>query len=150
MVKLRVPERLPWARLYRDPFQSKKLTFWIPNVNPNIVSALAPVLSIFFIVVWVANEWMGIGYLIIILWLDWLDGTIARKYNRVTTTGWFVDTISDRLSELAILVPLGGFWSYLVAVNFALSVISWYTKKNLVLWLRFIALLYLVYLAIWV
>jgi len=47
---------------------------------------------------------LGLIFLFIIVWLDWLDGYLARRLNISSNIGGLLDTLSDRITENLFLV----------------------------------------------
>lgn len=56
----------------------------------------------------VLNEYDGIAVLVLMVsgFTDWLDGTIARRWNQMSRVGQLLDPMADRLYILATLVGL--------------------------------------------
>ncbi|MDZ7798549.1 MAG: CDP-alcohol phosphatidyltransferase family protein [Patescibacteria group bacterium] len=138
-------EKLKMVRKLREI-----IDFWIlklpwPNINPSYITILAIPLSIAFIFSWADHKILAIVILFFVIIFDWLDGVVARKYNRASYKGWLIDTITDRFSEGIIFIFFGGAWFYLFLVNVILNIVSGFFKKNLILPLRLIFYLYLIF-----
>jgi CDP-diacylglycerol--glycerol-3-phosphate 3-phosphatidyltransferase len=73
----------------------------------------------------VALGHISIGGIIVLIFapLDILDGTMARLRGEVTNLGGFVDSVSDRYSELMLL---GGLVYYFLSQNNALATMATY------------------------
>ncbi len=115
-----------------------------PDINPKYVSLVSVLVSIpvlFF------KEPLTLAIIIfIILYLDSLDGHIARKYNRRSKEGHITDIAGDRFSELLIFF-FNPFLLMLVYINIMLSIYN-VKKETYILPLRHVYLLYLVYLVL--
>ena len=77
---------------------------------------------------------------------DWLDGIIARHHHRASEKGWFIDVITDRISEGIIFSIFFWPWFYLFILNILLNFISYFIKKNLTMPLRFAFFIYIIIL----
>jgi phosphatidylglycerophosphate synthase len=141
------PHILAKFRQYTDYWPSK---LPLPKVDPNFISFLSCIFSLFFLIIWQTDfpQKIPISFtcLIFSLMLDWLDGLIARKHKIASEKGWLMDTASDRLSEIFILLSFPFFpWLYLVFWNILLSFISYLTKKQFTMHLRLFFLIYFVF-----
>lgn len=94
-------------RLLAKPFVN---FFYFFNIHPNLVVLLGLLLSI------ISSFLLSIGYLnyagflyILVLILDHADGQLARKANKVSELGAYLDTISDRIRTPVFFV---GIWFY--------------------------------------
>ena len=66
------------------------------NVDPNLISIFGIVLNyVWFIFLYNGFKWTGLTILIIRMICDSLDGMVARKYNKKTRLGGFLDTLGD-------------------------------------------------------
>ena len=84
--------------------------FYFFNIHPNLIVLLGLLLSIS------SSFLLSIGYLsyagflyILVLVLDHADGQLARKANKVSELGAYLDTISDRIRTPVFFV---GIWFY--------------------------------------
>ncbi len=59
----------------------------------------------------------------LVYFLDLLDGAMARLGNQVTSRGGYLDHLSDKLNNLAVLIVLYGLTGY--QFNFFLFFICW-------------------------
>ncbi|HSW88916.1 MAG TPA: CDP-alcohol phosphatidyltransferase family protein [Candidatus Saccharimonadales bacterium] len=89
----------PKFEKYLDPL-AKKLAF----ANPNTLTLIGSIPSLFFFVS-VINHW----YLLALIsffgyFFDLIDGMIARKYNKVTNFGGFLDSTIDRVSDFLTIM----------------------------------------------
>jgi len=123
------------------------LSLPLPKINPDIVSALSVILSIFFILY--SNLTYQIIMLVLIIFLDWLDGLIAKKHQyrkneKEKEKGWMIDVFADRLSEGIISIIYFMPFFFLFFINCILSLWSYKSKKHFILPVRAILLLYLI------
>lgn len=136
------PVKFNWVIKLRDRADQLLIFLPLPNLNPNIVSMLSvlAMMMIFF----VSNLYQVLFFVILSIFLDWLDGTIARKYNRINESGYIIDALCDRASEGVIAIVLFYPWFYLFVLNLILLFISWQRKINLLMPLRLIFLLVII------
>jgi archaetidylinositol phosphate synthase len=107
-------------------FRSTATIFYKIGLTPNIVTVigfLLTVLASIFYAAGLANIgiWAGCVTAIIVgSYFDALDGAMARKYARVSRVGGILDSILDRLGEIAIyaglaigniILPLLALWA---------------------------------------
>lgn len=115
----------------------------LPNINPDIVS----ILSVFTMVIafMYPTDWWIFLFVFISMILDWFDGVIARKYNRASRRGYWVDMICDRAGEgiIAIYSPL--LWLPLFILNLLLILINHKTRVHFVLPIRVTFLIFLIF-----
>jgi len=80
------------------------------GLTPNSVTLIA-LLGNFIAAILISLGWIQIGGFLVLLMgpLDAVDGTMARLRNQVSPFGAFLDSISDRYSELMVL---GGLLIY--------------------------------------
>lgn len=85
--------------------------------------ALVPFFVVFMLYDFTAyNRLIALGLFLIATITDKLDGTIARKYNMITSFGKFMDPIADKLlvcSALVCLTALGEIPAWVVIVIIA-------------------------------
>jgi len=117
-----------------------------PNINPSIITLLAIPFSIAFIFLWEDHKVAAIVVFFLILLSDWLDGIIARQHKRASKKGWFIDTITDRVSEGIIFLVFFWPWFYLFLLNIILNIFSYFVKRNLILPIRSVFFLYIIIL----
>jgi len=91
---------------YKKPSVEKYLEPFVglfKNVNPNVLTLLGSIPSLLFFV-FLIMHWY---FLAIIAFagsiFDLIDGMIARKYNKVTAFGGFLDSTLDRVSDFFII-----------------------------------------------
>lgn len=119
----------------------------LPQIHPDVISALSLILSVFF--VFYNNVLYQILILAIVLILDWLDGLVAKKYQYRKSEiekerGWMVDVFTDRLSEGIISIIYFMPFFPLFSLNCFLSLWSYKSKKHFILPVRQVLFLYLV------
>lgn len=114
----------------------------LPKINPNIVSGMSIIASLLFVLVFRYNPLASFMILFLVLVLDLLDGLIAKKYGLQSEEGYIVDVASDRLSEGIIFSVFFLPWFYLFALNNALTLWSFNSRRHIVLPLRHVFLLY--------
>lgn len=79
---------------------------WIWNI-PNALSLLRIVLAPVFLVLYLTrlDRW-AFGVLVLSGVTDALDGFIARRYHQITDCGKLLDPISDKLTQIAVVIAL--------------------------------------------
>ncbi len=131
---------------FRKKVDAIGLALPLPNINPNVVSGLSVITSMFFVLSLNLHLLFPLIFLLITILLDWFDGLIAKKFGRVSEEGYFVDIVSDRLSE-GIMFSIFFFpWFYLFTLNCLLTMKSATGKKHVVLPLRHIFVIYVIWL----
>ena len=113
-------------------FQSSSRLFHQAGISPNGLTSIGFLLSVvasFFYWGGLSGwEWIGaILVLIIAGYFDAVDGAMARKYSRVSRFGGVLDSVLDRVSEIALYAGLvaGGLvlvWVGLWALTASLMV----------------------------
>ena len=89
----------------QKPLIEKFLTPFIglSKVNPNALTLLGSIPSLLFFV-FVIKGWYLLALLAFVgNMFDLVDGMIARKYNKVTAFGGFLDSTLDRVSDFLII-----------------------------------------------
>ncbi len=113
------------------------------DLDPNHISRLSVVVSVFFLFAQSALQQALVIF--IVLLLDLYDGLAARKYGKESKNGLIVDHACDRMSELVIFIRTP-YLLFFVFANVLLSVLK--IKKGYpVLPLRHIYMLYLLWIA---
>jgi len=111
------------------------------DLSPNRISWLSLFLSIFVSLLFRSNLLVhGIIALFAVLFLDALDGFLARKKGLDSFDGLVVDASCDRMSEFIIFYP-SPLWIVLTAVNCYVTVLRLKNKKILILPLRHLFLI---------
>src|SRR5216117_4219217 len=113
-------------------FQSSSKLFYRAGFSPNSLTVIGFLLSIVASTFYWGGlsglEWAGsILVLLIGSFLDAVDGAMARKYAKVSKFGGVLDSVLDRLGEIAVNVGLAAgalisFWLALWAMSAALMV----------------------------
>lgn len=90
-------------------FVSKKILTRIPNsITPNLIVYFGFILFLFFpILLFYDLKIISIVLLIFVVFLDHLDGDLARFRNETSSYGAKIDMISDRLRGLIMAISLG-------------------------------------------
>lgn len=77
------------------------------KINPNIISVLTLIPAIIFIFLITNKQFiLGVIFILISLFLDMIDGAVARKQNKTTNFGIFLDPIMDKIVEFLIYLGL--------------------------------------------
>ena len=118
---------------------------FLSELSPNLISGLGLLLS-FAVYYFLSREMMGASILTLsaALFLDVMDGVIARAQGKASEEGWVVDVAVDRVSEALISLALSRLVVLVVAFNVALSLYSHMSKRHLILPVRQALLLALV------
>ena len=97
------------ARRVLDPVVNALASF---GISPMLVSAFGLALSIWGAIVVARGSLLGGGMFLLLAGLcDVLDGDLARKLDRASTFGAFIDSMLDRVSEFAYF---GGILIYVI------------------------------------
>lgn len=99
-----------------------------PNIPPNFVTSLGfltgPLAGYFL---WKGEFLVALAFIFLNAASDLLDGTIARKFGKVTLKGSLLDDLADRVSDISISIGLGAsFGSPLGAFSAIFLVLSSY------------------------
>lgn len=88
---------------------SKKLLTKVPQfISPNLLVYSGFLLFLIFPVLLVFDfKIISIVLLVLVVFLDHLDGDLARNRNETSSYGAIIDTISDRLRGLILVLSLG-------------------------------------------
>ncbi|MDI6806388.1 MAG: CDP-alcohol phosphatidyltransferase family protein [Candidatus Aenigmarchaeota archaeon] len=114
------------------------------KLSPNRVSWLSVVISIFvYFSLQKSLLLIGILLLLFVLFLDALDGFLARKKKVESFKGLVVDTSCDRLSEFIIFFP-SKLWIMLAIINVYVTLGRLKNKNIFIIPLRHIFLILLV------
>ena len=114
--------------------------------NKNNISGLSLVCSLVFYLL-ISKRMMMIwciAVLILVLFLDVLDGSVARVKGQASSEeGWIVDVSVDRMSEALMSLALSRVYILLVISNIGLVFYSYKNKRHVILPLRQLLLLFL-------
>src|SRR5580698_10944519 len=93
------------------------------GIPPNVITWLALVLNLWAGVLFAAGRFAAAGGMMLLAGLcDLLDGPVARRQNRVSLFGGFLDSILDRYADLILFL---GLLVYYASVNrFMYAVLS--------------------------
>jgi archaetidylinositol phosphate synthase len=97
--------------LVEDFFQSSSRLFHRAGLSPNSLTILGFLLSLATATLYWGGlsswEWIGaILLLVIASFLDAVDGAMARKYAEVSKFGGILDSVFDRIAEIALYAGL--------------------------------------------
>ena len=91
--------------------------------TPNIVTAIGLCFGVTGGALIAVHEIpLALSCVIISVFCDALDGAIARRFDEVTTFGLFFDSISDRISEIALV--LGAFFCGLINIVGLIAIVG--------------------------
>jgi phosphatidylglycerophosphate synthase len=101
-----IPKKSIAARPYRFFLDLMEPYLVFPFKNPDVYSALSVLFSIPFL--FVHGTTNRLALLIIVLFLDWMDGAAARKFKGKSKKGYVVDVMFDRLGDGIITASVVG------------------------------------------
>ena len=147
-----IPARPPVAGPYRLLLTSLEKRIWLPDINPSFYHASGLGLSIVYL--YATTPATKSVLLAAILILDWVDGATARRFRGGSRPGYFIDTLTDRVSEGFIFAAeaqsmLGQAFFLLWLLNCALTYYSIRSNRHTLLPLRFVYLIVLVVHGSW-
>jgi len=116
--------------------------FPLPKINPNKVSGLSVIFSITFVLTFGYSKIISFLFLFLVIFCDFLDGAISKRYYKKNIEGYIVDVTSDRISEGIIFSFFFFPWFYLFTLNIFLTIWSFLNKKHIILPLRQIFIIY--------
>ena len=128
-----------WSRFYKI---YDVIWNWLPTIDPNKISLL--IIAISLIYTYISQFlWPPLILVLVIWWLDWLDGVMARRLKKLDDN---IEMATDRISELMLYSPYGIMIS-IVLINILLSVIKLKYKPKIpfILPLKQILIMYLVW-----
>lgn len=77
----------------------------ITGINPNTLTIFGLLISLISAVFFARREVLIAGvFLLLSGFLDALDGAVARENNRTTRFGGFLDSVSDRFADAAVII----------------------------------------------
>lgn len=88
----------PQAEKYLEP-----LAVRLQGVNPNHLTLLGSIPSLLFFVFLIQHWYIPALIIYLGTTLDMLDGLVARKYNKISPFGGFLDSFMDRISDFFII-----------------------------------------------
>jgi CDP-diacylglycerol--glycerol-3-phosphate 3-phosphatidyltransferase len=118
-----------WFRWYLNPFAK---FFMRLGIHPNTVTliGLAGTIGVAILIVFGHMTWAGI-LLLIMGPVDAMDGALARMRNEASDWGAFVDSVTDRYSELVLF--LGFLLYFMLHANAAGMILSYLAAAGSVL-----------------
>jgi archaetidylinositol phosphate synthase len=103
------------------------------HTNPNVLTLLGSIPSLLFFV-FLSMHWYFLALIVVTGSIfDLMDGMIARKYNKVTAFGGFLDSTLDRVSDFFIITAFAfaGIVRWEIAAPFLLfSFLISYTRSR--------------------
>ena len=121
---------------FRKPIDNFIIKLPLPKINPDYISYSTLLTTIISALLFLNKElvlfWI---FLLITLLLDWVDGTIARKYKLDTKKGWLLDKIIDRLSETLLFLIIWPPGLVFVLLNVFIVFLSYNGKYPFILML---------------
>jgi archaetidylinositol phosphate synthase len=93
----------------------KPLARNLKGINPNTLTLLGLLASLASAVFFAKGEVLIAGCVLLVSGIfDALDGAVAREHNRITRFGGFLDSVSDRFADAAIIFGaiLGGLTAF--------------------------------------
>ena len=109
------------------------------RVNPNILTLIGLVISIFAAVLFARGMFTWAGLVVLFAGIfDMVDGEVARRTGRVTKFGAFFDSSIDRYSDMVLFVGLviwyakidRIFYAALVVISLIGSIMTSYTRAR--------------------
>lgn len=121
-------DKKPQFEKYLEPV-AKQLS----GVNPNILTLLGSIPPLLFFVSVLYHQYILALVALVGTGFDLIDGMIARKYNKVTNFGGFLDSVMDRIGDFLIIsaFSFGGIveWEITTILLFISFLIS-YTRAH--------------------
>ena len=140
-----MPQENIFRTKLRKPIDDFIVKIPFPRINPDYISfftLITTIISVYFFLN--GKLWVFWIFLLLTLLLDWLDGTIARKYKMESIKGWWLDKIIDRISEIIIFSFVWLPGSLFIPIGLLIMYLSYKNKFPLLLMfmpqLRFILL----------
>jgi archaetidylinositol phosphate synthase len=136
-----MPSRFRLRRVFRPLVRVLAQAFIWLHISPNLISILAFSVACLAAVL---LSWyhcvIGYGLLVFVAGvLDGVDGEVARRTNRVSLAGGFLDSMLDRVADVVVLVPflwlptpfpqLGLNWWWVIAGVTGVLLVS-YTRSR--------------------
>src|SRR6202142_4328369 len=91
------------------------------GIPPNVITWLALVLNLWAGILFAAGRFAAGGGMMILAGLcDLLDGPVARRENRVSLFGAFLDSILDRYADLILFLGLLVYYSHVNRFGYAM------------------------------
>ena len=88
-------------------------------MNPNMITVISPFLAIISAVFFAYGNLIGGAFFILLSgFLDVLDGAVARRHDRASPFGAFLDSTMDRFADAIIFIGIifGGYCHWFVGV----------------------------------
>ena len=103
----------PYLTKFLEPLASRL------NMNPNMITVISPFLAIISAVFFAYGNLIGGAFFILLSgFLDVLDGAVARRHDRASPFGAFLDSTMDRFADAIIFIGIifGGYCHWFVGV----------------------------------
>ena len=103
----------PYLTKFLEPLASRL------NMNPNMITIISPFLAIISAVFFAFGNLIGGAFFILLSgFLDVLDGAVARRHDRTSPFGAFLDSTMDRFADAIIFIGIifGGYCHWFVGV----------------------------------
>ncbi len=118
----------PQIEKYFEP-----LAEYLSGANPNVLTLIGSIPPLLFFV-FVIKHWYLLAFVALFgYFFDLIDGMIARKYNKVTSFGGFLDSTLDRVGDFLTITAFsfGGIvrWE-IIALLLLLSFLTSYTRAH--------------------
>lgn len=114
-----------WFRQIRDKVFSPLADIFNGfGVKASHLSLLGKICMIPFVLLFQINPWLSVFFLVFYLFLDSIDGVLARAQGKDGTAGAFVDFTSDYFVYFVVFFTflyyglIGGFWGALHLLNY--------------------------------
>ena len=91
----------PYLTKFLEPLASRL------NMNPNMITVISPFLAIISAVFFAYGNLIGGAFFILLSgFLDVLDGAVARRHDRASPFGAFLDSTMDCFSDAIIFIVI--------------------------------------------
>ncbi len=94
-------------------FESSAIVFRRAGLSPNIITSLGFVLTLvvsflYSLGIGSVSTWLAASLLLVVAgYFDALDGAMARRFMRVSRMGGILDSVLDRIGEMALYAGIG-------------------------------------------
>jgi CDP-diacylglycerol--glycerol-3-phosphate 3-phosphatidyltransferase len=83
-----------------------RLNFNLPNALTVLRILLVPILVVVLLTEFEGKEWYGLGLFLLAAFTDFLDGYIARRWQKITRLGKLLDPAADKILTAAAFISL--------------------------------------------
>jgi len=116
-----------WFRAMRDPIVRPFILFFNKiGITPNMLTLFGLLMLIPFVYFFFFNPWISFLFLILNLFFDGVDGSLARFLKKDSSVGEFLDKGADYFSFIVVFFTflyfgmLSPFWAAAHVLNYAL------------------------------